>query len=65
MGAQKNVPKKQKVKWFTLTCLFVKRKFNETYKNFSINYPYNNKFEDDFQFLTLLSNKLPNTLAPS
>ena len=44
MGTQKNVPKKQKVKLLTVTCLFVKRKFNETHKDFSINYPYNNKF---------------------
>ena len=29
MGAQKNVPKKQKVKLLELTCLFVKRKFDE------------------------------------
>ena len=31
MGAQKNVPRKQKAQLFTLTCLFVKRKFKETY----------------------------------
>ena len=43
MSVQKNVPKKQKVKLLTLTCLFVKRKFKETHKDFSINYPYNNK----------------------
>ena len=43
MGAQKNVPKKQKVKLLTLTCLFVKAKFKETHKDFSPNYPYNNK----------------------
>ena len=30
MGTQKCVPKKQKVKLFTLTCSFVKSKFNET-----------------------------------
>ena len=42
MGAQTNVPKKQKVKFLTLTSLFVKRKFNETHKDFSISYPYNN-----------------------
>ena len=40
---QKNVPKKQKFKLLTLACLFLKRKFNETHKDFSINYPYNNK----------------------
>ena len=43
MGAKKNVPKNQKVKLLKLTCLFVKRKFNETHKDFSIDYPYNNK----------------------
>ena len=43
MGAQKYVPKKHKVKLLILTCLFVERKFNETHKGFSINYPYNNK----------------------
>ena len=43
MGTQKNIPKKQKLKLLTLTCLFVKRKFDETHKDFSINYPYNNK----------------------
>ena len=32
MGAQKNVPKKQKVYLLKLTCLFVKRKFNEIHK---------------------------------
>ena len=42
----KYVPKKQKVKLLTLTCLFVKRKFNETHKDFSINYSYNNKSEN-------------------
>ena len=39
MGAQKNVPKKQNVKLLALTCLFGKRKFNETHNDFSINYP--------------------------
>ena len=43
MSAQKNVPKKQKVELLILTCLFVKGKFKETHKGFSINYPYNNK----------------------
>ena len=43
MGAQKNAPKKQKAKLLTLTCLFIKRKFKETYKDFIINYPYKNK----------------------
>ena len=41
MGAQKSVPKKQNIKLFGITCLFVKRKFNE---DFSINYPYNSKW---------------------
>ena len=43
MGAEKNVPQKQKVKLLTLACLFLKRKFNESPKDFSINYPYSNK----------------------
>ena len=43
MGTQKNVPKKQKVKLLKSTCLFIKRKFNETHKDFIINYPYNKK----------------------
>ena len=30
-------------KLLTLTSLVVKRKFNETHKDFNINYPYNNK----------------------
>ena len=61
MDAQDNVPKKQKVKLSTLTCLFVKRKFNETLK---ISVPLQQQmWKDDFQFLTLLSTKLQNTLA--
>ena len=58
MGAQKNVPIKQKVKLLTSTCLFVKRKFNETKKVFSINYSYNSKctkmifsFKDCFHYI--------------
>ena len=43
MGALSNFPQKQKVKLLTLICLFVKVKFKETHKDFSINYPYNNK----------------------
>ena len=40
-GAQKNAPSSpKKAKLLTLTCLFVKRKFNETHKDFSVNYPY-------------------------
>ena len=40
--------------------------FNETYKDFNINYPYYNKCgETIFGFLTLLSTKLLNTLAPN
>ena len=34
---KKNVPKKQKVKLLKLTCLYIKRKFNGTHKDFSIN----------------------------
>ena len=30
MGAQENVPKKQKVKSLTLACLFLQSKFNES-----------------------------------
>ena len=66
MGAQKNVPKKQKDKLLTLTCLFIKRKFKETHKDFSIIYPYNNKYgKTIFSFLTLLSTKQRNTFAPN
>ena len=36
---------KQKVKLLTLAFLFLKSKFNESPKDFSINYPYNNKCE--------------------
>ena len=43
MGTQKSVPKKQNVKLLKLTCLFLKRKINETSKDFSINYSYNSK----------------------
>ena len=43
MGAQKNNPKKQNIKLLGLTCMFVKRKFDETHKDFSINYSYNSK----------------------
>ena len=35
-GHPKKVPKKEKVKLLTITCLFVKRKFNEIPKDFSI-----------------------------
>ena len=56
-------PKNRKL---TLTCLFVKRKFIEAHKDFSINYPLQQQmWKDDFQFLTLLSTKLRNTLAPN
>ena len=48
-GHPKNVPKKQKVKLLRLTCLFVKRKFNETQKDFSINYPYNSNWVQVFK----------------
>ena len=66
MGTKKNVPRKQKVKVLTLTCLFVKKKFNETHKDFSINYSYNKKCrKSKFQFLTLLSTKLQNILVPN
>ena len=61
-GRPKKCPKKQKVKLLTLTCLFIKRKFKETHKDFSINYPYNSKCG---KTLTLLLTKLQNTLAPN
>ena len=61
-GCQKNVPKKQKVKLLTLTCLFVKRKFNETHKDFSINYPFKNKCRKTISVFNLPSTKLQNTL---
>ena len=62
IGAQKNVPKTQKVELLGLTCLFVKRKFNKTHKDFSINYANVEKW---FSVLTFLSAKLRNTLAPN
>ena len=44
----------------------MKRKFNETHKVFSINYPYNNKCgKTIFSFLTLVSTKLQNNLVPN
>ena len=43
LDPQKNFPKKQKVKLLTLTCFFLKSKFNESPKDFSINYSLNNK----------------------
>ena len=39
-----NVRKKQKVKLLILACLFLKRKFNESHKNFSMNYLYSKRF---------------------
>ena len=39
MGTQQNIPKNQNVKLLTLICLFVKSKFNDPPKDFSINYP--------------------------
>ena len=35
-GHPKKVPKKEKVKLLTITCLLVKRKFNEIHKDFSL-----------------------------
>ena len=49
----------------TLTCLFVKRKFNETYKDFSINYSATANVEKRVSVLTPLSAKLRNNLAPN
>ena len=58
MDAQKNVPKKQEVRLLGLTGLLVKRKFNETHKDFSINYPTTANVERQFSVVTFLSTKL-------
>ena len=58
MGAQKNVPKKQKVKLLGLTCLFVKRKFDEARRTTA-------NVERWFSILTFLLTKLQNTLTPN
>ena len=63
MGAQKNAPKKQKVKLLGLTCLFIKRKFNETHKTSILTTPTTANMERQFSVLTFLSTKLWNTLA--
>ena len=59
MGAQKNIPRKQKVKLLGLTCLFVKRKFNQTHKDFSINY------KRRFSILSFLLTEIRNILVPN
>ena len=63
MGAQKNVPKIQKVELLTLACLFVKRKFKETLRISLLTTPATGKVGRRFSVLTLLLTKLPNILA--
>ena len=64
-GCPKKFPQKQKVKLLTLNSLFVKRKFNKI-QRFQYKLPLQQKlWKVDFQFLTLSSTKLWNTLAPS
>ena len=55
-GPLKNVSKNQKVKLLTLACLFLKKKFNETHKDFSINYSYSNKYGRQFSVFNSSSN---------
>ena len=45
----KNVSKKHKAKLLGLTCLLVKKKFNETQKVFSINYPLQQQMSPGIQ----------------
>ena len=61
MGAQRNVPIKQKVKRLKLTYLFLKKLF-ETLQDFNLS-TANKKIE--FSVLTFLSTKLRNTLVPN
>ena len=65
MSAQKNVPKKQKVKSLTLTCLFAKRKFNGTQKISVLTTPTIKDVERQFSFLILPFTKLRNTFTPN
>ena len=44
MAIQKYVPKKQKVRFLKLTCLFLKNKFYETFQDFTIDHPFTSKF---------------------
>ena len=48
-GCPNQCPQKQQVKLLGLACSFVNRKFNETQKYFSINYPYNSKLVQVFK----------------
>ena len=50
MGAQKNVPKKQKVINLKLSCLLLKKKFYEILEDFSIAYPIYSKCGKGSQF---------------
>ena len=55
-----------RVKLLEIGCLFVKRKFNGTQKDFSINYPCNSKCgKMIFSFKSFFLTKLWNTLAPN
>ena len=45
--------------------MFVKREFNETHKDFSINYPYNSKCGKMIFGSNFFSTKLQNTLEPN
>ena len=64
MGAQKNIPKKQKVRLLKLTCLFLKRKFNQT-KISILTTSTTANVERQFSVLILLSTKQRNTMAPN
>ena len=68
MGTEKkNVIKKQKVKIFKLTCLFLKLKFVTLSKMLLLITPSTANVEKGFNslVLTLLSTKLQNALAPN
>ena len=68
-GAPKKMPPppplKKKLKLLGLTCLFLKRKYNETHKDFSVKIISTTAdVERRFSFLIFLLTKLRNTLAP-
>ena len=48
MGTQKNVPKKQKIKFWKLPCLLLKKKFYENFQFGPIENPFSSK--EDFPF---------------
>ena len=50
MGTQKKCPKKPKSLTVDINLFVCKRKFNETRKDFSINYPYNQCGKTIFSF---------------